>query len=625
MPSSLPYHEPSITQLLTLSSFLLALNAINSLLDHSLYCGLIGQVLVGIAFGAPGADILSPDLQSSVVQLGFLGLILIVFEGGAATSVAAVKRNLGLSAIVAATGVAAPLALSFAFLGGVGATPVQAFAAGAALASTSLGTTFSVLAASGLADTRLGSVLGTAAMMDDVLGLVMVQVVSSLGASSGVGEGGDVRIDVGEAVLRPVLVSLGFAIAVPVACRFVVRPFVLPLLGKGGMSGEGALWRRWRLLDAKQTGFVAQTALLVALVVAASYAGASVLLAAYLAGIVVSWWDSQRGTDEDERQTPQGQQESESHGEESTGSPTSDAPAVAINRSDGNAMSTSQPTSSPEHQQQIAGHNSSDIYETYYSQAVNRILKPFFFASVGFSIPISDMFSGEVVWRGVIYSILMAIGKMMCGLWLVRFPISANGLVDRFRSFVSSRYRTLSSLFSRFRKQGISSPLQSNKSRGTPERLQLEPRGVTAPTNSRPPENDASRNDAAAGGLAPQEPQDSAPPSNGSGSNPTESTTPAKPLSLYPAAILSCAMVARGEIGFLVSAVAESNGVFRQPSDSDGASELFLVVTWAIVLCTIVGPICVGLLVRRVKKLEGKAASARERGTRNVLGVWGVS
>jgi hypothetical protein len=88
-------------------------------------------------------------------------------------------------------------------------------------------------------------------------------------------------------------------------------------------------------------------------------------------------------------------------------------------------------------------------------------------------------------------------------------------------------------------------------------------------------------------------------------------------------------MVARGEIGFLISSVAESKGVFRNASESksgSGSSELLLIVTWAIVLCTILGPFCVGLLVRRVKKLEERSAATQVEGReKNVLGVWGVS
>ena len=62
-------------------------------------------------------------------------------------------------------------------------------------------------------------------------------------------------------------------------------------------------------------------------------------------------------------------------------------------------------------------------------------------------------------------------------------------------------------------------------------------------------------------------------------------------------------MVARGEIGFLIFAVAGSRGIFSS-AGGDGTSELFSIITWAIMLCTIVRPIGVGLLMRRVRKLQ---------------------
>ncbi|KAI1481057.1 hypothetical protein F4774DRAFT_376809 [Daldinia eschscholtzii] len=476
-------------------------------------------------------------------------------------------------------------------------------------------------------------------MMDDVLGLVMVQIVSSLGSGATAENNNEqVNIDVGNTVLRPVLVSLAFAGMVPVACRFVLRPVVIPLVKKARTRGSGreetGWWCRWNLLDSKHTVFLAQTALLIALVVSASFAGASVLLAAYLAGIVVSWWQDSLSSDEDstnERgsgilhdRSSQEHDEAEPRGESSELSQASEEPTVQAAGNNSGASATSQVPASRESQQQKLEYSALDIYETYYSQAVSRILKPFFFASIGFSIPISDMFSGEVVWRGVIYGILMAIGKMMCGLWLVRIPLSASGLTSTFASFVSSRYQALFSRFRRPRKSTISSPV---KNRTATEGVQLEPVSATTPQPvDQPVGNEISEGTREVGDQSRVAGQQPAPTSSEGGSL-GENATPAKPLSLYPAAIVSCAMVARGEIGFLISAVAESKGVFRRPSDnakSEGASELFLVVTWAIVLCTIAGPICVGTLVRRLKKLEARAAKVGERGTRNVLGVWGV-
>ncbi|KAL7622393.1 hypothetical protein AAE478_007897 [Parahypoxylon ruwenzoriense] len=608
--SYLPYHEPSITRVLILSSFTLALNAVDAVLDRTLYCGLAGQVLVGAAWGAPGAQWLTRELQDAVAGLGYLGLVLLVFEGGAATDVRRVAQNLGLSAAAAATGVAAPMALSFAvLLAGAGASAVQGFAAGAALASTSLGTTFAVLSASGLAGSRLGCVLGAAAMMDDVAGLVMVQVVSSLGPGAG-----GVHVDVAAAVVRPVLVSLAFAVGVPLAARFVLRPLVsLVLLGRENENSEAegarlCWWRLWGFLDEKQTAFVAQTALLMALVAGASFAGASVLLAAYLAGVVVSWWTRSSGVDG-------GQGSSSSSGNLTSSSPLEEQTSESngeLTVGQSSSRITVRSEEQQQQQQQVSKLDAgTDIYEIYYSQAVNRILKPFFFASIGFSIPISDMFSGDIVWRGIIYGILMAIGKMLCGLWLVRFPVSVSGqVISRFVSSASSRYRTLLSWLSRLRKsRALQPPPKNEEGVG----LTTRPGTVAAPRTT---ENTPARDEGVVSPL-----QDTP------RSNPEPPPPPAKPLSLYPAAIVSCAMVARGEIGFLISAVAESNGVFGRPSrrgDPGAASELFLVVTWAIVLCTVAGPLCVGVLVRRVKNLEGEAARAGDRGTRNVLGVWGV-
>lgn len=79
--ASLPYHEPNIITILIHSSLLLFLNVLNSVLDRALYCGLIGQILLGIAWGTPGARWLSEAAEKTIVQLGYLGLILLVYQG----------------------------------------------------------------------------------------------------------------------------------------------------------------------------------------------------------------------------------------------------------------------------------------------------------------------------------------------------------------------------------------------------------------------------------------------------------------------------------------------------------------------------------------------------------------
>ncbi|KAL6401894.1 hypothetical protein AUP68_14351 [Ilyonectria robusta] len=354
MAASLSYHEPSITAISILSGFLLLLNLVNFGLDKIAYCGLIGQVALGIAWGTPGAKWLTPEVEDAVMQLGYLGLILIVYEGGLATSFKSLKANVGLSSCVAVTGIVLPIGLSFAVKSMLNASQLQAFAAGAALCSTSLGTTFTILGTSGLSATRLGVVLTSAAMMDDVVGLIMVQVISNLG------EGDFDAVT----VVRPVMVSMAFASVVPVLCKFVVAPLTQKLNALREAHPTGNISRIFLL---RQTAFAIHTAFLLGLVIGATFAGTSSLLAAYIAGAAISWWDSEVP------HVPSRPATSESdtfRGErtESTRSTSTDPAPTAPEEEPGVPLA-------------MEGGSGMETYECYYESSVQRILKPFFFVS----------------------------------------------------------------------------------------------------------------------------------------------------------------------------------------------------------------------------------------------------
>ncbi|KAF3053243.1 hypothetical protein E8E11_003132 [Didymella keratinophila] len=572
--ASLPYHEPSIQTILVLVSFLLLLNVINAALDKVLYCGLLGQVLIGIAWGAPSTKWLSTEVEEVIVQLGYLGLISLVYEGGLHTSFQSLKANLLLSSGVALTGICVPIGLSYTLEGLLDATPVQAFAAGAALCSTSLGTTFTVLGSSGLSASRLGVVLTSAAMMDDVVGLVMVQVISNLGGKS----------FNAITIIRPVLVSVAFAVVVPLACLCVLKPVTLQLNRYREAHPTASLNK---LLSKTHAAFTFHTALLVALITGAAYAGTSNLFAAWIAGATISWWDSEVPHADIKPQTKP--------------APTTEERSAATSFGNARLENCSGPSrrkepDSPTVPEEIPGtpHEEADglcgaaIYEKYYAQAVSRILQPLFFASIGFSIPITRMFRGAIVWRGVVYTVLMALAKLVCGLWLVRLSIAP--------------FKTTRRLL-----QGLKPPAVPHF------RGKIKPRAKSSqePTNAAP---GSSINQTAAPIPAPT-----------SSGERRSLPGPPNPLSIHPPLILALAMCARGEVGFLISGVAESNGIFSASGGvSNEPSDIFLVVTWAIVLCTIIGPLGVGLSVRRIKKLRKRKNEQQEGAGRDVLGVWGV-
>jgi Kef-type K+ transport system membrane component KefB len=391
--AALPYHEPGIVTILIQASFLIVLNGINWVLDNAIYCGLVGQILIGVAWGTPGANWLSQEVQDTVMQLGYLGLILIVYEGllilklrrctwlivlhegGLSTSFASLWSNIHLSGLVALIGITLPIGMSYILMGLLGATPVQAFAAGAALCSTSLGTTFTILSTSGLEKSRLGVILSSAAMLDDVAGLVMVQVISNLGKSA--------KSFSAVTVIRPVFVSVAFAVVVPAFCWAVVKPITKYILAQTATPEKSkSSLRNWTCTPV--SAFSAHTLVLTGLVTGSTYAGTSNLFAAYIAGAVVNWWDALVSTMLQERRSGFTPEKNTRKGKKAATSSGGQATTSSPSSSE-----TSTPISHAPAADQFASRTHDKlkgavIYEHMYAPAMNSILKPFFFVSTMF-------------------------------------------------------------------------------------------------------------------------------------------------------------------------------------------------------------------------------------------------
>ena len=337
----LPYEEPGIASILSLTSFLLLLNGTRCVLDRLLYCGIIGEILIGIIWGLPigGTAWLTEGSQETIQAFGYLGLIGLVFEGGLSTDIALLRKNAYASVSVATIGLLMPIALSFVLLvlpfsSGTGTaypTPLAAFSAGASLCSTSLGTTFAILSSANIQKTRVGVVLVGAAMMDDVVGLVMVNIVTTLG-NGGTG---------GWPIARPIAASFGLLLVTLVVCPYVLRPIWCSILGlmHRGLQQDAPAGSKPTLrskitkliYNIPHLGFILSILLLIIFVAIASFIDASVLFAAFIAGGVVSFlWNTRR-------EQQQGEQESE--------------------------------------------HEAVEIYEEYYKPVMDYILVPFFFVS----------------------------------------------------------------------------------------------------------------------------------------------------------------------------------------------------------------------------------------------------
>jgi len=81
MPTVNNYSEPGAKEVLILSSFFYLLNISCVTFECLIHAGLIGELLIGIVYGAPITGLIEPAWESAFRSIGYLGLILIVFEG----------------------------------------------------------------------------------------------------------------------------------------------------------------------------------------------------------------------------------------------------------------------------------------------------------------------------------------------------------------------------------------------------------------------------------------------------------------------------------------------------------------------------------------------------------------
>jgi Kef-type K+ transport system membrane component KefB len=54
------------------------------------------------------------------------------------------------------------------------------------------------------------------------------------------------------------------------------------------------------------------------------------------------------------------------------------------------------------------------VFEDRIAPLLSTLLLPIFFGSIGFSIPFVALWRGAIIWRGVVYAVFMAFGKLLC-------------------------------------------------------------------------------------------------------------------------------------------------------------------------------------------------------------------
>lgn len=157
----------------------------------------IGMIVAGLLIGLisyiPNQDILNETTQEGLGFLSKIGAILILFSAGLETDLKQIKSVGGPAVIITVAGVIVPMGLGFLVAtlcnGGFANLTHDALLTnlfyGTILTATSVGITVQTLREMGKLNSRVGSTIVAAAIIDDVLGIIVLSFVLALKGNGG--------------------------------------------------------------------------------------------------------------------------------------------------------------------------------------------------------------------------------------------------------------------------------------------------------------------------------------------------------------------------------------------------------------------------------------------------------
>jgi Kef-type K+ transport system membrane component KefB len=222
----------------------------------------LGELVAGVLLGSSVAGIVDPGVEI-VHLLAEVGVILLLFQIGLETNLGRLLQVGPAAATVAVTGVFLPFLGGFIVASLLGLATLPAVVCGAALTATSVGITARVLSDLGRLQEPESQIVLGAAVLDDVIGLVILAVVAQV-------MGGAELTAFG--IARTTALAFGFLIAVLVLGR-LTAPRLFDLISRTG---------RDETLGTMALAFAFLTACL------ADAAGSALIIGAFAAGLVLA-------------------------------------------------------------------------------------------------------------------------------------------------------------------------------------------------------------------------------------------------------------------------------------------------------------------------------------------------
>ena len=255
--------------LLTLIAIFAAAKLFGEIAERMGQPAVLGELVAGIAIGVSGLHLVDAH-EPTIHLLSELGVILLLFLIGLETDLGRLISVGKSSAAVAVVGVVLPFALGWGAGLLFGYTSLVSIFLGAALTATSVGITARVLSDLGhLQDQESQIVLG-AAVIDDVVGLIILAVVGGMAAGVSTSF---------SSVARITLTAFGFVIGAVVIGNFLA-PWLIGMVGK---------------LRVAKAVFFASVMFAFALAYLAEHLGSAMIVGSFAAGLVLARTD--RGKD----------------------------------------------------------------------------------------------------------------------------------------------------------------------------------------------------------------------------------------------------------------------------------------------------------------------------------------
>ena len=215
--------------LVALVAILIATKLVGALAQRIGQPAVLGELLAGVLLGGSVLGVVDPA-DPVLHALSELGVLILLFEIGLHTDLRGLARVGATAVTVGLVGVVIPFVAGVGVARALGLDLMPAIVAGAALTATSIGISARVLSDLGQLKSPEGQVVIGAAVLDDVVGLIVLSVVGSLVAGAELTAAGVARTAAPALGFVVLSVTLGW-VTVPPLFRLVERIRVAGALG----------------------------------------------------------------------------------------------------------------------------------------------------------------------------------------------------------------------------------------------------------------------------------------------------------------------------------------------------------------------------------------------------------